>query len=351
MESQDLIRRAAEGDDEAADRLVGEPDLLPAVLTALDHAKPVGLLDNVVIRMSRPSAVPTLIDALASGSYDVRRASALALGRSGDRRALEPLLAMLDEVDLSEPDRSFAADALGDLGDPAAIHRLHATVDATRPDLEWNDWPILLIRCAVALAKLGDHSAAGAVLAALASEMETARSLAARALCIVTAPGMTQALGDRLRDRSREVRLAVIEPLFLLGTVGAVEALIPACEDDVDDVALRALLRLGDLLGEEFDDDDGEQEAREAWDRHRESFLPQTCHRWGRPLQVHDLLAGWESVPNRRTDLAAELTIVTGLPVSDIIRDEGFGRLRERVLTTAYVAGGLYKWGRPVPVP
>jgi HEAT repeat protein len=351
VDREDLIRRTQEGDEKAADQLAADPDALPVVLHALEHAKPVGLLDAVVVRAARPDTVPMLADGLESTSYDVRRACALALGRSGDARALEPLLAALDDTELTEPERSFAAEALGDLGDQAAAGRLRATVDAARPDLEWNDWPVLLTGAAVGLAKLGDHTAGDAVLAALASDLETARSLAADALRIVTPPGMTQALSAALHDPSREVRLAAIEPLFLLGTASAVEALIPACQDEVDDIALRALLRLGDLLGEEFGDDDGEEEARAAWERHRGDFHPDTCYRWGRPLHVPGLVDAWETDPTRRDDATAELTVVTGLPVADTIREGGVELLREHVRAAEYVDGGLYKWGRRVPVP
>lgn len=348
---ESLIRRAQDGDSDAAMQLSSDPDSLPAVLQALDGAKPVGLLPDVVVKMSGPAVAPVLIDGLASLSFDVRRACALALGRSRDPRALQALLAMLDDSSITQADRSFAAEALGELGAPSAIGPLQAVIAATRPDLAWNDWPVLLIRCAEALAKLGDHSAVDAVLEALGSEIETARSLAAGALRIVTGPHVVEALAERIRDKSREVRLAAIDPLFLIGAPAAVEALLPACGDNVDDIALRALQRLGDLLGESLGDSDGEPEARAAWERHRAAFREGICHRWGRPLRVADLADAWEADVDRRSDIAAELTIITGLPVSEIIDDGGVDRLRETIRAGGYIDGGLYKWGRRQQVP
>ncbi|HEY7070502.1 MAG TPA: HEAT repeat domain-containing protein [Acidimicrobiales bacterium] len=350
----ELIERARGGDEAAATALAGDPDGLPAVLDALARGGPTGLLPSVVVRLARPDTVPLLIERMAVDQVDVRWACVAGLGASGDPRALDALLAELDDESWYEPDRSMVAQALGDFGDPAAVGPLQAVVAANRREYDETENPALLLRAAEALAKLGDHGACDAVLEILASPSEMGRSLAATVLRLVTGPGVVEALARAAtRDRSREVRAAAVDPLALLGTPEAVEALVPVCQDDVDDVAVRAHVRLGGVLGETFDDEDGEEEAAAAWAEHRDDFRPATVHRMGRPLHVPalvDLLEA-ESDPGPRDDLVTELTLITGLPVAAILRDGGVDALRRRVDAGPFEDGGLYKWGHAVPFP
>jgi hypothetical protein len=272
------------------------------------------------------------------------------LGRSGKKQALELLLELLLDIRRGDVERALAAEALGQLGYRESGDALRRCVDAKRSELEWEEWPVLLICSAVALAKLGDHGACDAVLDALRSVMPTARSLAADGLRIVTGPGALDALAAAVHDRSREVRRAVIEALFLYGTVGAVEALIVACDDEVDDVALQALLRFGDVVGVTLADDDGAEEAGAVWAKHRNDFAPGICHRHGRPFRISDLLADLHNRPPRQADLIAELTVVTGLPIEDLLRGGGMDAVAERLPAVQYPAGGFYKWGLRQPL-
>jgi hypothetical protein len=350
----ELIERARGGDEEAAAALAADPGGLPAVLDALAQGGPTGLLPSVVVRLAGPDTVPVLIERMEPDQVDLRWACVAGLGASGDPRALAALLAKLDDEAWYEPDRSVVAEALGDFGDPAAVSPLQAVVAANRREYDETENPALLLRAAEALAKLGDHSAAGAVLEILASPSEMGRSLAAGVLRLVTGPGMVEALARAAtEDRSREVRAAATDPLGLLGTPEAVEALIPVCQDEADDVAIRAHVRLGGVLGETFDDDDGEEEAAEAWAEHRDDFRPATVHRDGRPLHVPHLVDLLDAATNpaTRDDLASELTIITGLAVAAILRDSGIDGLRRRVDEATYEDGDLYKWGRRVPLP
>jgi HEAT repeat protein len=65
-----------------------------------------------------PAAVPALLDALKDEVDAVRGHAASALGRIGDRRATDALIAMLGDSDVWL--RWAAAEGLGYLGDPAA---------------------------------------------------------------------------------------------------------------------------------------------------------------------------------------------------------------------------------------
>jgi HEAT repeat protein len=68
--------------------------------------------------MKDSGAVPALIKALADPDMNVKHAAAEALGRIGDRRAVEPLICALStDMWLQFP----AAMALGEIGDPRAV--------------------------------------------------------------------------------------------------------------------------------------------------------------------------------------------------------------------------------------
>ncbi len=291
---------------------------------------------------------------LRSDDYDTVVQSAAALGRSGDHRAVEPLLSLLTDESRFDASRSCAAEALGELGElaaPEASGALHACIESRRAGLADEEWPVLLVNCAVALAKYGDHSAAGDVVDALRSPILTARSLAADGLRVVTGPGDFDALAAALRDdESREVRRAVIEPLFLHGTADAARALVAACDDPVDDVAMTARTRLGDLIGEQLDYDDAAEEADALWRPHEADFATRICHRFGRPLRVLDVVSAVDTEPNRWTDLTSELTVITGLPVGELLETGGATALRARVAELDLADGGYFKWGRQQPL-
>ena len=98
-----------------------------------------------------PPAVGVLVDGLADEEEELRRSAARALGRIGDRRAVEPLVARLTE---ERWDDIVAAviEALGRLGGPRAVDALLAeTGDGTA--LHRRVWAIS------ALGGLGDPSA------------------------------------------------------------------------------------------------------------------------------------------------------------------------------------------------
>jgi HEAT repeat protein len=65
-------------------------------------------------------AVPTLIAALKNKDPDIRWEAAYNLGRIGDKRAVEPLIEVLEQ-DESSLVRDWAASSLGHLGDEQAL--------------------------------------------------------------------------------------------------------------------------------------------------------------------------------------------------------------------------------------
>ena len=75
---------------------------------------------EAVVRFGSPM-VDRLIDQLHSDDADARKAAVAALGRIGDAKAVEPLIALLDEDDAL---RVPAASALARLGDRRAFEPL-----------------------------------------------------------------------------------------------------------------------------------------------------------------------------------------------------------------------------------
>jgi HEAT repeat protein len=73
--------------------------------------------------------VESLLSALQDADGRVRaRATAYALGHSGDPRALQPLLAALQDSGMGGYGRAIVAGALGRIGDTRAVEPLRATL-------------------------------------------------------------------------------------------------------------------------------------------------------------------------------------------------------------------------------
>jgi HEAT repeat protein len=142
-----------------------------------------------------PRAVPSLVGALGDDYWPVRRAAAEALGGLGDTRAVEPLLAALEAelthlagaavpVRFGHTDfpglqdswtvRRDIAIALGKLGDSRAVGAL---VDALRDDRSW-----VRRYAAEALGKIGDSRAVDPLRATLSDSGADVRAAAAAAL-------------------------------------------------------------------------------------------------------------------------------------------------------------------------
>lgn len=75
-------------------------------------------------------AVEPLIAALQDEDVELRRAAAQALGEIGDSRAVEPLIAALRDKDIEL--RRVAARALGEIEDAQAVEPLLATLEPIR---------------------------------------------------------------------------------------------------------------------------------------------------------------------------------------------------------------------------
>ncbi len=201
----------------------------------------------------RSTAVTALITALADkadrtelGGYPLRRNAARALGKLGDRRAVNPLLDCLVCEDFYV--REAAAQALGQLGDPAAIQPLLdllaggvavAQMVTGRPHLTQPYEAVL-----ESLGQLQAHSAIAQIRPFLEHSLERVRFAAARALCQLTgdvqaAEILIQALG------AKDVQLRR-SALLDLGATGYLPAAEPIAQAAVENsfklIALRGLV-------------------------------------------------------------------------------------------------------------
>lgn len=179
----------------------------PALVDAL-----IGLLadENLDVREAALVALAYLPDAkqaalpLLNLLADPARTSHLAcmaLGWLGDRRAVEPLMAVLENDARDTAWQSAAADALGRLGDPRAVYALLHVLERPRPanapDLSRHD---PRVRAAEALGQLGDNRAADPLTRLTHDANEHVRLESCRALIRLHDPRGADGLVALLRD-------------------------------------------------------------------------------------------------------------------------------------------------------
>ncbi len=147
---------------------------------------------------------------LRSGSAETRRRAAWKLGNGRRRGALPALAAvLLEDGDWSV--RRAAAEALGQIGDAAAVEPL---VQA----LKDSDWSVRSA-AAVALSNVGDPTSVDALLEALAAPDEFIRSATVIALARIGSARAMKALVRALMDESPEVVNQALSVLQALGWV------------------------------------------------------------------------------------------------------------------------------------
>jgi HEAT repeat protein len=184
-------------------------------------------------------AVKPLIAALKDVNEQVRSSAANALGALGDARAVEPLIAALKNV--NEQVRSSAASALGNLGDERAARPLFAALTNEEADL----W--VRSSAASALGKLGEVGFRWLLVAIEYGDPEVSNSVAS-ALRELGESGF-QGLLAALNDTNAKIRSSAAKALGLLGDRRAFEPLIAALVDvdaGVRSSAAEALGQVGD---------------------------------------------------------------------------------------------------------
>ena len=155
-------------------------------------------------------AVEPLLTAVASApSLNVRMWSVQVLGKIGDRRAVAPLLARMN--DRADALRMSVANALGDLRDGRAVRPL---IDAVLRDPS----PTVRAQAVAALGRIGDASCLPLLVGALGDLEHWVRLRALEAI-EATAPSDTSAIEAALADQNRDVRHRAALALERLGAL------------------------------------------------------------------------------------------------------------------------------------
>ena len=237
---------------------------IKGLIKALRYRKDEGVRQaaaEVLGKIGDPRAVEPLIAALKDAEWIVREAAAKALGKIGDTRAVEPLIAALK--DQNSWARAAAAESLGKIGDPRAVELLIATLKdkdsgvrkAAAKALDHLGWEPAQDEIAgwywIAKRDWDKCVALGALtveplIAALKDAGWSVRADAAKALGKIGDPRVVEPLIAALKDKDEYVRKAADEALVKIGAP-AVEPLIAALKGENKDVRQAAAAMLGRL--------------------------------------------------------------------------------------------------------
>ena len=268
--AQDLIRMGADAAPSLIDALQTRdlnllplyqqilariPTAAPLLIKTLGNAHPLirGRIAEIFAINKDRSAVPALLDALKGEFYTVRSRAALALGKIGDARAIQPVLQLLedpeDEVRIAaclglgffkEPStfdditnvllddpkievRQAAAKALGNTGHPAALPYL---MEALHDSYWWYEREYAAGDLLAAIEKIGT-AAVDPLIEALRDKEGTVRKFAATLLGRIGDPRTIEPLGMALYDLHHEVGKVSAESLARFGPP-ALEVLVEA---------------------------------------------------------------------------------------------------------------------------
>jgi HEAT repeat protein len=186
--------------------------------------------------------VETLIAELTDKKPMVRRNAVEALGKLGDERAVEPLIAKLKK-DKDKGVRAAAAKALGKIGDKRALEPLIAKL---KKDKDWG----VRTAAAEALGVLGDTKAVEPLIAKLRKDKtHSVQRASAEALGEIGDNRAVEPLIATLKDKVNIVREAAAEALGKIGDERAVEPLIVEFKDSrrssIRKAAATALSKIG----------------------------------------------------------------------------------------------------------
>lgn len=149
------------------------------------------------------SAVPLLVEQLGATDRETKQAAIVTLGRIGDRRAVEPLIALLEERD-----------------------------------------PDLCVTIASALARLGDQRAFEPLLPLLADKDVAVRQAVVGALNSIGHPGMAARISDMLDGPDALLRESAVKIAGYFGYAECADALIARCSDGDESVRAAAIEHL-----------------------------------------------------------------------------------------------------------
>ena len=180
---QEEAREEIRGECVAALGGVGSAESLELVIGAF-RSDPHPLVQDRAIdalgRFARPESVALLSGLLAGEDSSRRRRAIAALGRTGMREAVAPLLARLGEAGAAA-ERAAIVEALARLRDPSALDALLAELDGVRDEA-------LRIRITIALGAIRAPSAYDALVRMLRDPLPAVRFHAVRGLADLGEP-------------------------------------------------------------------------------------------------------------------------------------------------------------------
>lgn len=268
----------------AEDRRVIDPAIFPL---ALEHPDPLVRRTAVTAigRIRDPHGLPLLLPRLTDRDPTVVTAAIFALGQLGDRAAVEPLVARLQQTDtLSPAALGEAAIALARLGGPEATRVLRDVIgdlgelapqrrDAMRNEATINYWRLgstaptdglirvardtsagLRWRAIYALGRLQVPAAGDLILTALRDRTPVIREAAARSLTaryvgrtILDTAAVVAELDRAIDDLDAGVRVNALQAMATFGDRGISDAARTRLRDEDRNVRVSAATTLGAL--------------------------------------------------------------------------------------------------------
>ena len=231
---------------------------LPSLVQVLRQDKDASVRSKVAEDLGRigdKRSVDPLIASLDDDDDNVRREVALALGRIGDKRSVDPLIASLDDAD--DNVRREVALALGRIGDKRAVDPLIKLLGDTDNGVRE--------KAAESLGNIGDKQAVAPLIELLGDADSDVREEAADSLAKI---GDKRAVGPLIKllgDAEYRVREKAVESLGKIGDKRAVAPLIALIGDAHLFVRAEAARVLKQLTGKDFGDDIEDHEKWVTW--------------------------------------------------------------------------------------
>ena len=223
---------------------IGDPAVVPLIEGLAKDPDPAVRREAMLFLIQAPPEMRTdrvtygliLLEDLEQDGY-TRGLAAVNLGETGDRRAVEALIRVLQDPRLP---KGYAELPTGEGG------TRQAQVFASRLRSLHN----VRAHAALVLGQLGDQRAVPALLGALTDPDGMVRMESASAIGRLKPPGAVAPLTQALHDREARVRQSAAVAIGLQGDPAAVAPLREALGDDSSSVRVEAALALG-LLGDE----------------------------------------------------------------------------------------------------
>ena len=252
-----------------------------------------------ITRMKEEKDIPGLIRALRNPEMSVQYEAADALGQLRDPAAVQPLMEVLTDDQYSGI-RWKAAEALAQIGTPA-VEPLIAVLSHPEEDVRW--------KAAIALGEIGDTRAIGPLIELLRDEDRFVKGRAAYALGLIGSPAVGELI-RALREGDGNLRWGAAVALGNIRDAQSVFPLLHALGDRYENVrseAASALIAIGSpvvIAAPEFLRDAGEAEALETIGVLGEIGTPEAV------LAIEGLRS--HPVPGVRERAAAELADMPG---------------------------------------